>query len=92
MFLQIHGSRNKKKMDEFDDLDNKFDRALEAAGLKSNSNGGLHSGADSGKHCLITHLGGYFMFYEIISLHACHDIGKVMLESNKDLSCPKPDQ
>ena len=39
-------------MDEFDDLDNKFDRALEAAGLKSNS--GLHSGADSGKHCLIT--------------------------------------
>ena len=32
------------------------------------------------------------MFYEVISLHACHNIGKVMLESNKDLSCPKPDQ
>ena len=78
-------------MDEFDDID-KFDRALKAAGLKSNSNGGLGSGAGSGKHSLITHLGGYFMFYEVISLLACHDIGKVMLESNKDLSCPKPDQ
>ena len=62
-------NKKKKKGDEFDDIDNKFDRALEAAGLKSNSNGGLGSGAGSGKHCLITF---FFRFSKVISLHVCH--------------------